>query len=165
MSTAPQRFRNYVDNDTIKLDPVTGVAFATVGAYEASLVGNDSLVAGATVKDALNTLLGSIGAGEVVQKVQANSGSTFPMILGAFAAGAVVNACVLAILTPFDPGVRAQLGTSADPSIIFDVPLDAPATVQYGDGSLTIFDVPDLLELSVDPSSTGSLLLLYKAVL
>lgn len=160
----PLRFHNYVDNVTIKLDPVTGVAYATPGATQASQIINDSLVAGAKVSDALDTLLGSIGAGEIVQKVPFNSGTPFPLVLGAFAAGAVINACVLAILTPFDPGVRAKLGTSADHGRVFDVPLDAPATVQYGDGSLTIFDVPDLFELFVDPSAVGSALLVYKVV-
>jgi hypothetical protein len=137
---------------------------APSGPYEASQIINDSLVAGAKVSDALNTLLGSIGAGEIVQKVPFNSASAFPLVLGAFAAGAVVNACVLAVLVPFGPGVRARLGTAADNSRIFDVPLDVSATVQYGDGSLTIFDVPDLLELFVDPSAVGSALLVYKVV-
>ncbi len=158
------RFKNYVDGVTIQLDPDTGVAFAVLGIAEASQVINDSLVTGAKVSDALNTLLGGIGAGEIVQKVPFNSGSAFPLILGAFAAGAVINACALAILTPFDPGVRAKLGTSADNSRVFDVPLDTAITVQYGDGSLTIFDVPDIFELFVDPSSAGSALLLYKVV-
>jgi hypothetical protein len=178
----PKRFRNYVDDTTIKLHPVTGAAFAvpindvssvfgrtgdvvaTLDDYVAGLVGNDSLVPGATVKDALDALFGVIGSGETVHKVPFDHTDIFPLVLSAMAVGSVVDSAVLAVVTPFDPGVRAKLGTPLDNSRIFDVPLDAATTTQYGDESLNIFDVPDLLELFVGPSAVGAGLLLYKVV-
>jgi hypothetical protein len=177
----PQRFRNYVDGTTIKLHPVTGAAFvvpsnnvnsvfgrtgdvvATLADYAASLVTNDSSVVGATVMDALNALQAEITLDASVIKVLFSFATPSPLILGAFGPGDVVDSAQIVVLTTFAPGAHARLGISGNPSELLDVALDVAGS-QFITEQLTLFGIPDVLQLEHDPSLTGTAILVYEVI-
>lgn len=131
------------------------------GNSEASQIANDSLVAGASVADALNTLLASIGVGEVVVTVPFSFSTPSPLILGAFGPGNIIDTAKIVVVDAFDAGVHARLGTSANPTRVLNVAADL-ADAQFVSEALTLFPVPDVLQLEHDPSLVGSGVLLYK---
>ena len=141
--------------------PAWGAASSTPASLLASDIGNDSLVGGATVRDALNTLLAAIGTGEVVVTVPFSFATPSPLILSAVGPTNLVDTAKIVVVTAFDPGVRVRLGTAADPNRILDVAMDL-IDAQFVSEALTLFPVPDVLQLEHDPSLAGTGVLLYK---
>ena len=111
---------------------------------------------------------GSGTGGETVGQVAFDFNTPSPVLLQAVSSGLVLNRCTIIIVTPFDdPTASIEVGTSADPSLIF-----APGEVAagftgntFGNSTLYPFTTNDFLLLTLSPgaSTQGSGILLYKA--
>jgi hypothetical protein len=84
------------------------------------------------------------------------------------APGIVLNRCAVVIVTPFDdPSASIEVGTSADPALVFapgEVATGAAGNT-FGNSTLYPFSANDFLLLTLSPgaSTRGSGILVYKA--
>ena len=111
----------------------------------------------------------SKGSGETVASVTFTFATISPLVLQSVAAGNVLNRLSILIQTPFnDPAATLEVGTSADPSLVFntsEIKLYGPLSgLTYDNSQLFEFTLADLLLLTLSPgaSTMGAGLLLYK---
>jgi len=106
------------------------------------------------------------GTPESVGKVHFTYATPSPLVIQALSPGNVIDRSVLLITTPFDDsGAALQLGTAANPGLIFDVGESVPTDAgQYDNMAVNEFSIPELLRLTITPaaSTQGEGLLLYK---
>jgi hypothetical protein len=112
-----------------------GAVAAALGDYAASLITNDSLVAGATVKDALNTLL---GAGAPVSSVFGRTGAVVAA-LNDYAASLISNDSLVAGATVKDALNALRAGTTFPATFV-----TAPASPNPADFDASLATSPDL---------------------
>lgn len=110
----------------------------------------------------------SSNSGYDVQFLLFNFATISPLVLQAVTPGLILNLAQVLVITPFNNGgATMTLGTTANPSLVFDsTDVTLQSVGQYETDYLIQFAASDVLELFINPSGStqGSGLLLYQTV-